>query len=73
MAYSFSTQKVASFKFEASENSSALTINGIDGTQASADTIIGGIQGLLWIGNLHENYEPTDGVRTVKQNVNDNE
>lgn len=70
MAYTFEKEASAKFKFNG-ENK--LTLNGISGTQQSADTIVAGVQGLLYIGNLIDSYNPTDGIRTVNEDVNDDE
>ena len=70
MGYKFETQPVASLKFQGNtSDNGALNIAGINGSLESADSIISGIQGLLFIGDLVEAYDAEDAVRTVKQNV----
>lgn len=74
MAYSFQNQKVASFKIgDELGNVQTLNLAGVNGSESSADTIVNGVKGLLWIASLEEDYEYTTGVRTVKQSVNDDE
>lgn len=70
MAYVFEKEKVATFKFVGDTKEATLSLNGING-ENTAPIIVQGIQGLLYIGNLITRYEPTDGVRTVKEDVND--
>ena len=71
MAYVFETQQVASLKFDSDNPATTMTISNISGTIASAQTIVNGVNALLYIGNLQENYDPEDAIRTVKQNVID--
>lgn len=72
MAYVFETESAATLKFTKSENTErTMTLQGINATLPSADSIVAGIQTLLWITDQAADYEPTDGVRTVKQNVNE--
>ena len=76
MAYVFDKQEAASFKFQgktAAAYNGALTLNGVSGSQQNAATVITGIQGLLYIGNLIGQYDPLDGIRTVKENVDNDE
>ena len=74
MAYSFQNQKVASFKIgDALGEVQTLNLAGVNGTESSANTIVNGVKGLLWIASLDENYEYTTGIRTVKQSVNNDE
>lgn len=72
MAYVFETQQVSSLKFQGANSASNLNISNISGTLTSAQTVINGVMALLYIGGLDQDYEPTDAVRTVKQNVDDN-
>lgn len=72
MAYSFQNQRVASFKLN-SNVMPTITLNGVNGSESNANTIVNGVSGLLWIASLNEDYDYTDGVRTVKQSVNDDE
>lgn len=71
MAYIFETQEVATLKFDSGNPASTLSISNISGTVASAQTVINGVNALLYIGNLQESYDPEDAIRTVKQNVVD--
>lgn len=72
MAYTFQNQKVASFKLN-SDVISPITLNGVNGSESNANTIVNGVEGLLWIASLNEDYDYTEGVRTVKQSVNNDE
>lgn len=70
MAYQFETQKVASFQVDAYiASGDRMTFRGVDGTQTSADTIVGGIQQLLDIVGWVDRYEPTDAKRTLDERV----
>lgn len=69
MAYSFNTQKVASFKFDGTLQT-PLNVPSINGQEADANVIISGIKGMLWIAGAEDDYDPERAVRTVKQNVN---
>jgi len=73
MAYEFETENTATFKFTKSTmTQSTLTLAGINSSVSSAQTIVNGIQRMLWITDQVGSYEPTDGTRTVKQDVIDN-
>ncbi len=70
MAYAFETQKVASFQLNTyNAEGERVTFRGVDGTQTSADIIVGGIQQLLGIVGWTDRYEPTDSKRTVDERV----
>lgn len=70
MAYAFDKQKVASFQLNAySSSGGKVTYKGVDGTQTSADIIVGGIQQLLGIVGWENKYEPTDAKRTIDERV----
>lgn len=71
MAYVFETQGVATLKFDSGNPATTMTVSNISGTVSSAQTIINGVNALLYIGNIQENYDAEDAVRTVKQNVID--
>lgn len=72
MSYQFSATKVAKFKFKNEyDDDLNLSLAGINGQETSADTIINGINGLLWIVDKDEDYEATDGIRTVEEHVID--
>lgn len=68
MAYEFENQESATFKFD-DGNGNTLTVKNVSGKVTSADTIVRGVQCLLWIGGLENEYNPEDAVRTVKQDV----
>lgn len=70
MAYAFETQKVASFQLNTyNAAGEKQTFRGVDGTQTSADTIVGGIQQLLGIVGWVDKYDPTDAKRTIDERV----
>lgn len=72
MSYQFSATKVAKFKFKNDADADLnLSLAGINGQETSADTIINGINGLLWIVGKEEDFEATDGIRTVDEHVID--
>ncbi len=74
MSYVFDNVKAATFKFtKGAATARNLTFNGINSSITSAQTVVNGIQRMLWITDQVNDYEPTEGVRTVKQNVNNNE
>lgn len=75
MAYVFEQQPAATFKFEgktAGAINGAMTMNGIS-PSATAPNVITGIRGILYIANLINKYDPLDGLRTVKENVDTDE
>lgn len=70
MAYSFTNQEVAEFKFT-DLNSEALTLKGVNGSESDANVIVNGIMALLHIGGIEDNHNPLTAYRQVKQDVND--
>lgn len=71
MAYTFKQEKVASVvisKFGANQDKT-LTIAGVDGAINDADVIVGGINQMLSIVGLQNDYDPKNMVRMVKQSV----
>lgn len=70
MAYSFQTERVASFQLDAyALSGNKQTLKGVDGTQTNADIIVGGIQQLLGIVGWTERYDPTDAKRTLDERI----
>lgn len=70
MAYQFETQRVASFQLDTyAASGDKQTFRGVDGTQTSADIIVGGIQQLLGIVGWVDRYDPTDAKRTIDERV----
>lgn len=68
MAYTFNKQKTSKFKFRPrQENSDTLTLNGINATLQSADTICDGISSLMAIGGNDPAF--TDATRTAVETV----
>lgn len=72
MAYKFQRNEYASFKFPKNTDDESLTLKGISAS-ASADSIVAGIQGLLNIVNKENDWEAIDGVRTVEEDVEEDE
>lgn len=70
MAYTFQNQTVAKFSLGGDLDANQISLNGVNGSISSADTIVNGVKGLLWICGEEDSYTYTSGVRTVKQNVN---
>lgn len=71
MTYEFTTDKVGSIKLQNfhHNNGETLKIEGVDATITDANVIIGGVNQLLSIVGFENEYNPTDAVRTVNQNV----
>lgn len=67
MAYQFSDAKDATIKFQGQTNE-AWNVGKVNG-QATADATTLGITALLWLSNNENNFEMTDLLRTLKQNV----
>ena len=70
MAYKFSNQNQANFRIDTDDTSERLTLKGIS-ANATADSIVAGVQGLLYIIGKDEDYIPETAIRTVIQNVDD--
>lgn len=75
MAYAFSANPNASIKISGTFSGREMTISKIAGDEDSADTIVGGIEGLMYLAGVNGEgqFYPTEMVRTVKQNVIDSE
>ena len=71
MAYVFTNQDSATFKF--TTKNAELSVNGVNGTEQSADVIVNGVMALLHIGGISTRYNPEDAIRTVRQNVDLND
>ena len=69
MAYQFQNQTVAKFNLGGDLDQNTISLNGVNGSLSSADTVVNGVKGLLWICGEEDGYTYTSGVRTVKQNV----
>ena len=69
MALIFEEQDKASFKVTTLEDGADVTINGVNSTVASAQTICDGVASLLACASLTGIYD--GAIRTVKQDVND--
>lgn len=67
MAYQFSDAKDATIKFQGQTNE-AWNVGKVNG-QATADQTTNGISALLWLSENESNFEMTDLLRTLKQNV----
>ena len=71
MTYEFTTDKVGKMTLNNFRYSygKSFTIHGVDAQISDANIIIGGINQLLSIVNLQNQYNPEDSVRVVNQNV----
>lgn len=72
MAYTFSKETAASFKITGGSSSgleNTLTLKGVNSLVESADTIVAGINGLLFIANRVDDYNWGHGVRVVNEDV----
>lgn len=70
MAYTFERNRTSSFRFHTTRNSSEqTTLNGINATLESAQTICNGVSSLMAIGGNSPVFD--EGVRTVKDIVYD--
>lgn len=69
MGYRFARQKVSSFQIAENSAQGKTTFAGVDGEQADANVIVGGVQQLLSIVGWQNKYNPLDALRTVKENV----
>lgn len=72
MAYEFVNAPIATgqIKDPNGVNQFSMSVKCVSGT-ASAPVIVDGFKGLLYIANRLAVYEPTNTVRVVTQNVND--
>lgn len=68
MAYTFSQEKSASFKFKDNTNKN-VTLEGINGDLTSAAIIVEGVASLMAIGGINGTYLGAE--RRLTQNVND--
>ena len=71
MQYEFTTDKVGSVKLNNFRHNpgQTLKLDGIDAQITDANVILGGLSQFLSIVGFENEYEPTDIVRTVNQNV----
>lgn len=71
MAYTFSKETAATFKMPsgAAVDAKSLNLKGINANIESADTIVTGIQGLMYITNKQNSYNWGHGVRVVNEDV----
>lgn len=67
MAYQFSDARDATIKFQGQTNE-AWNIGKVNG-QATAEQTTNGITALLWLSDNEANFNMTDLLRTLKQNV----
>lgn len=69
MSYKFVRENVATFKFKASTlTPKKLTLDGVS-PNAAADSIVAGVQGILYIADKLEQFDPEDGIRVVSEDV----
>ena len=67
MAYQFSNQSDATLKFQGITND-AWNIGKVSGA-ATADQTVSGVQGLLYMTDMINDYNVADLLRTLKQSV----
>ena len=68
MAYQFSNQSDATLKFQEGQTTAAWNIGKVSGT-ATADQTVNGVQGLLYMTDMINDYNVADLLRTLKQSV----
>lgn len=72
MAYTFTKENAATFKITGGSSSGLeekLTLKGINSLVESADTIVAGVQGLLYIADRASDYNWGHGIRVVNEDV----
>ena len=71
MTYEFTSDKVGSIKIQDFRHISGetLKLEGIDAQISDANIILSGVNQFLSIVGFENEYEPTDVVRTVNENV----
>lgn len=67
MAYTFTKENAATFKVTGANDK--LTLKGINSLVESADTIVAGVQGLLYIADRADDYHWGNGIRVVNEDV----
>lgn len=73
MAYVFNRETASTFKIPKASvtDGQALTLKGVSAQTASADSIVAGVAGLLYIANRQNDYDFDDGVRVVNEDVDE--
>lgn len=66
MAYQFEKEASSTFKFTGLD--AKLNITGVNST-LTADSVVSGLQGLLYIAGALDKYDVLDGVRVVNEDV----
>lgn len=67
MAYTFTRENAATFKVTG--GTGKLTLKGINSLVESADTIVAGVQGLMYIADRADDYNWGNGIRVVNEDV----
>lgn len=70
MGYVFNKETAAQFKVTGPDKT--LTLKGINSQVASADTIVSGLQGLMYLANKQDEYQWSTGIRVVNEDVDNN-
>ena len=73
MAYQFSREESTTFKLgkELNQDGESLTLKGVSAS-ASADSVVAGVQGLLYIANRENDWLFDGAVRVVNEDVEGN-
>lgn len=71
MAYSFQVSPVASLRIEQFQGTDGnnLTLNGVNGSLSSADSIVAGVRQFLGVVGLQDSFNPTKMYRVVTERV----
>lgn len=71
MAYRFQVSPVASLRIEQFQGTDGnnLTLNGINGSLSSADSLVAGVRQFLGIVGLENSFNPTKVYRVVTESV----
>lgn len=70
MAYVFNKETAAQFKVTGPEKT--VTLKGINSQVTSADTIVSGLKGLMYLANTQDDYHWSTGIRVVNEDVDNN-
>lgn len=74
MGYTFSREAASTFKITTAATSGLqknLTLKGVNAQTTNADTIVAGVQGLMYIADRANDFNYADGVRVVNEDVDD--
>lgn len=72
MAYSFNREAASTFKLtqtDSDDYSGTMNVKGVNANELSADSIVAGIQGLFYIANRTNAFNPATAIRVVNEDV----